>query len=361
MRCVRVGVAASVLAVAFVAASGATAAAAAAAIATVGSGGTGLNMRAGASTADAQVGRLGEGARLAVVCQVYGQFIAGKQRRTPLWNRLGNGRYVSDAYVRWSPSRPLVHWCGAKGATLPTVRTGTGPLNVRKGPGTRFARVGGVAEGTVLTVECQMWGETIAGKVTRSSAWNRLPGGRYVSDAYVFWRSSAPTLPWCGQQAPTVPPGNPTQFIARTAEPARAGFRQYKVPASVTIAQAILESGWGGSGLTRRDHNYFGIKCFGSPGTIAVGCRSYATSECDGSKCWRTTAQFRAYRNAGGSFADHGRFLTVNPRYKKAFAYSRDPNRFAVEIHKAGYATSPSYANNLINLMKRYNLYRFDR
>lgn len=336
-------------------------AAAAGATATVRSGGTGLNLRAGPSTADAQVGRIAEGSRVAVVCQVYGQFVAGTQRRTPGWDRLSSGRYVSDAYVRWSPRRPWVHWCGPRGASLPTVRTGTGPVNVRTGPSTRFARAGGLAEGTVLQVECQVWGELVSGRMRRSAAWNKLPGARFVADSNVDWRGNPPTLPWCGQMAPTVPPANAAQFIARTAGPARAGYRQYKVPASVTIAQAILESGWGGSWLTRRDHSYFGIKCFGGPGGIAVGCRTYATSECDGTKCYRTTASFRAYRNATGSFADHGRFLTVNPRYKRAFAYSRDPNRFAVEIHKAGYATSPTYAQSLINLMKKYDLYRYDR
>ncbi|WP_173053812.1 sporangiospore maturation cell wall hydrolase GsmA [Phytohabitans houttuyneae] len=338
-----------------------TPAVAAGTTASVRSGGTGLNLRAGPSTADASVGRLAEGSRLVVVCQVYGQFIVGTERRTPGWNRLSNGRYVSDAYVRWRPARPWVHWCGPKGAARPAVRTGTGPVNVRTGPSTRFARAGTLAEGSVLPVECQVWGELVSGKMRRSAAWNRITGNRYVADANVDWRGNSPTLPWCGQAAPTVPPANAGQFIARTVGPAQAGFRQYKVPASVTIAQAILESGWGGSWLTRRDHSYFGIKCFGSPGGIAVGCRTYATTECDGNKCYRTSASFRAYRNATGSFADHGRFLTVNPRYKKAFAYSRDPNRFAIEIHKAGYATSPTYAQNLIDLMKKYNLYRYDK
>ena len=129
----------------------------------------------------------------------------------------------------------------------------------------------------------------------------------------------------------------------------------------MTIAQSILESGWGRSGLTRRDHSYFGIKCFGTPGTIAVGCRTYATTECEGDRCFPTTAAFRAYRNAAGSFADHGNFLKVNSRYQNAFKYSTNPDQFAREIHKAGYATSPSYANDLIALMKQYNLYRYDK
>jgi flagellar protein FlgJ len=212
-----------------------------------------------------------------------------------------------------------------------------------------------------VAVRCQKWGERITGPRLASSAWNLLHNGRYISDSLVAWRPSRPLLPWCGQAPPTVPPTTAYGFIIRVAPGARRGMARFRVPASVTIAQAILESGWGRSGLTRRDHNYFGIKCFGNPGTIAVGCRAYATSECGGGRCWRTTAQFRAYRNTAASMADHGHFLVVNPRYRPAFRFTRNANRFAVAIHKAGYATSPTYARNLIRIMKRYNLYRFDR
>ncbi|MEV0397234.1 sporangiospore maturation cell wall hydrolase GsmA [Polymorphospora rubra] len=320
-----------------------------------------LNVRAGASTADRLVGTLRDGTRVTVTCQVYGEQVTGTQGRSANWNLLSSGRYVADAYLRWTPSRPAVAWCGGSSAAVPTVRTGGGPLNVRAGAGTGHARVGTIAEGSRLTVECQTWGQSVAGAVRRSNAWNRLSGGRFVADAYVTWNPAASNLPWCGQAPPTVPTGDRNRFIQRIAEPARAGFRQYKVPASVTIAQAIQESGWGGSGLTRRDHNYFGIKCFGAPGPIAVGCRSYATTECEGNRCYDTTASFRAYRDATGSFADHGRFLNDNSRYRPAFAHSNDPDRFATEIHKAGYATSPTYATNLIRLMKQYDLYRYDR
>ena len=73
--------------------------------------------------------------------------------------------------------------------------------------------------------------------------------------------------------------------------------------------------------------------------SATLGCRTYATRECEDGRCYDTTAPFRAYKNAAASFADHGYFLTVNDIYDKAFRYSSDPNRFAREIHKAGYAT----------------------
>jgi uncharacterized protein YraI len=330
-------------------------------VATVSTSSGSLNLRTGPSTLNSVVGSLANGTRLAIACQVVGQQIASPLRNTGYWDRLTNGTYVSDAYVSWSPARPRVRWCGADGVqTVATVATGSGSVNLRSGPGTAYAKTGELANGTELAVICQVWGERIAGGIT-TNAWNRLVTGRYVTDALVAWKPSRPQLPWCGQEPPTIPASVPDGFLARVVSGARLGYRQYKVPASVTIAQAILESGWGKSWLTRRDHNYFGIKCFGSPGPIAVGCRAYATHECGGGKCWATTAQFRAYRNAAGSMSDHGRFLVVNPRYHDAFRYSRAPERFAIAIHKAGYATSPTYSTNLIKVMRKYNLYRYDR
>lgn len=153
-------------------------------------------------------------------------------------------------------------------------------------------------------------------------------------------------------------------FLRRVARPARDGYRAYRVPASVTIAQAILESGWGRSGLAVNDSNYFGIKCSGGKfGTIAIGCHDYPTSEYDRRtrRYKKVTASFRVYRSAGGSFRDHGAFLRYNSRYAPAFRYSRAPERFAQAIAAAGYATSPTYASSLIRLMRQYNLYRYDR
>ncbi|MDR7278057.1 sporangiospore maturation cell wall hydrolase GsmA [Catenuloplanes atrovinosus] len=328
--------------------------------ATVDSPDTPLNIRSGGSSAHKKIGTVADGAAITVSCQVFGQQIAGSVRSSPYWLRLTGGGYVTEAYVRWRPERPHVAWCGPTAATVPVARPGgTSGLNVRSVSNTGGRELRKIKNGETLHVVCQDWGESVAGTQRRSAAWNRLAEGGYVADANVAWPSS-PTLPWCGQAPPTVPAGTPEAFIARVAEPAREGMRQYKVPASVTIAQAILESGWGGSGLTRRDHNYFGIKCFGTPGGIAVGCRTYETSECNSKGCYRTRASFRAYRNASGSMVDHGRFLTVNPRYAPAFQWDYAPERFARAIHKAGYATSPTYADNLINIMRRYDLTRFD-
>jgi flagellar protein FlgJ len=150
------------------------------------------------------------------------------------------------------------------------------------------------------------------------------------------------------------------QFVAASVGPAQQGYREFRVPASVTIAQAILESGWGRSGLAANDRNYFGIKCFdGSPGPIASGCHVYATYECEPT-CTPTHASFRTYASITDSFRDHGRFLTTNSRYRPAFAHTGDADQFLYQIWKAGYATSPTYVDNVKALMHQYNLYQYD-
>jgi flagellum-specific peptidoglycan hydrolase FlgJ len=166
--------------------------------------------------------------------------------------------------------------------------------------------------------------------------------------------------------APAAPPrklptlGNTPQeqFIASIAAAAVETADRTGVPASVTIAQAILESYWGSSRLAREANNYFGIKAQtrqGSAGTVwfdvweVIGGRNVVRSE-----------PFRAYNDIAESFVDHGRFFTENTRYAAAMAARADAQQFAREINRAGYATDPAYASKLIALMDRYNLYRYD-
>jgi flagellum-specific peptidoglycan hydrolase FlgJ len=208
-------------------------------------------------------------------------------------------------------------------------------------------------------VRCQLAGETVAGPARTTALWLRLEDRRYISDAFVSWRPRRPSMPWCDQSSDPAPSSR-GKFVRWAAEHARASRREYRVPVSVAIAQAINESGWGRSGLTTDGNAYFGIKCFGTPGPIAAGCRPYDTSECDDDDCFATKGTFRVYRKPADSFMDHGRFLTVNSRYRPAFAHTDDPDRFARAIHKAGYATDPSYSDKLIALMREHNLYRFD-
>jgi hypothetical protein len=126
------------------------------------------------------------------------------------------------------------------------------------------------------------------------------------------------------------------------------------VPASVTIAQAIMESGWGQSVLAARDHNLFGIKGSGPAGTDLLPTREFQSGH------WVTIdAGFRVYHNDAESIDDHGRLLATSGFYTRAMQQRRDPDAFADALTGV-YATDPDYGAQLITLMRRYDLQRFD-
>ncbi len=259
----------------------------------------------------------------------------------------------------------LVGTLGAARADGETsVRTLGHLLRVRSGPSTQAPVVGLLSNGAAVHLDCQQPGEYVTGAVRNTAQWDRLTSGGYVSHAFVVTESE---IPPCGQSAPAprvrsspIGTGANAEFIAAAVPAAQRNQREYAVPASVTIAQAIIESGWGRSSLASNDHNYFGIKCFrGFAGSIANGCHSYRTVECEPG-CAPTTASFRVYPSIADSFRDHGSFLTTNSRYAPAFAQPRDANLFIWQVWKAGYATSPRYFTDVTDLMIRYNLYQYD-
>ncbi|WP_320669882.1 glucosaminidase domain-containing protein [Patulibacter defluvii] len=252
--------------------------------------------------------------------------------------------------------------------------------------------VGSLKNGATVKVLCQMNSVRASGYSGTSRIWDRvrLPSGRhgYVPDASVqnektamvahYCRWSEPGPPAdvnpqqgrCGSYA-TVPlvaaPANRAAFIATAGPLAQASSRTTQVPASVTLAQAILESASGTA--TAGANNYFGIKAQAVDSkngiyrwaTEAVGCVLKPTYESESGRLVRQLAAFRMYRGMQDSFDDHGLFLRQNSRYAKAFDYSDDPERFAKEVHKAGYATDPAYSNSLIRLMRNEKLTRYDR
>jgi flagellum-specific peptidoglycan hydrolase FlgJ len=148
------------------------------------------------------------------------------------------------------------------------------------------------------------------------------------------------------------------QFIGSIAEAAVASADRTGVPASVTIAQAILESYWGSSRLAREANNFFGIKAQTRGGS--AGAVSYSVWEVIGGRNVMQNQAFRAYDSISESFIDHGLFLVENGRYAAAMSVKNDPRQFARAINQAGYATDPAYASKLIGLMDRYDLYRYD-
>jgi flagellum-specific peptidoglycan hydrolase FlgJ len=157
----------------------------------------------------------------------------------------------------------------------------------------------------------------------------------------------------------------PAEFVAAYKGAAAASQAATRVPALVTLGQAALESGWGKSAPR---FNFLGIKAKATdpaesrqllrtrevmktpdakfPEVISV------TKRPDGKYDYVVRDWFRAYPDAAAAFRAHGQILKNNPRYAKAFA-AQDPEDFAGEVAKAGYATDPNYAVTLTKVMKR--------
>lgn len=144
------------------------------------------------------------------------------------------------------------------------------------------------------------------------------------------------------------------QFIQSVASGAIEGWNKYGVLPSITVAQAILESGWGRSTLTTRAHNLFGIK-----GSYNGNSISMPTREVYGGRSVYINDYFRAYANNAQSVEDHGNFLYSNSRYHNLLG---DTNYVSVanKLHADGYATDPNYASALISLVRTYNLTQLD-
>ncbi|GIE87727.1 sporangiospore maturation cell wall hydrolase GsmA [Actinoplanes regularis] len=334
-----------------------------------------LKIRAKPSLASPIKGTLRDGQKITVACTVTGQNVRGKLRTTAVWARLGNGYYVSDSYLRTAKRAPS---CGSapvgdkakakpkETGTTPQyvtgkVRSGDGAVNVRTTPSSQGVPVRKVPNGGTLQLVCSVPGPTVRGTVRTTKQWDRLTDGRYISHAYVV-SAALKVCAGAPDTAPVTPTVSQSEFISAAVPGAQLGWRQFGVPPSVTIAQAVLESGWGRSGLASVDKNYFGIKCQGgSFGTIANGCHVYPTTECDkAGKCFPTSDAFRTYATMADSFRDHGYFLKVNKRYTPAFAYTRDANNFIWQVWKAGYATDPNYYTKVTGIMAAHNLYQYD-
>ena len=139
-------------------------------------------------------------------------------------------------------------------------------------------------------------------------------------------------------------------YIDRYKELAIEQMRKYHIPASITLAQGLLESGAGKSELARKSNNHFGIKCHDWSGR-----RTHHDDDEKG-EC------FRVYKSVRDSYEDHSIFLATGSRYAFLFKYAQtDYKNWARGLKRAGYATSPTYAEKLIELIERYDLDRFDR
>ena len=126
-------------------------------------------------------------------------------------------------------------------------------------------------------------------------------------------------------------------------------MKLYGIPASITLAQGILESGSGKGRLAREANNHFGIKCHDWKGP-----RIYHDDD-------RSQECFRKYNDPNQSYRDHSLFLAKRKRYANLFKYKpTNYKAWAKGLKKAGYATDPKYPQKLISLIERYKLYRYD-
>ncbi len=141
------------------------------------------------------------------------------------------------------------------------------------------------------------------------------------------------------------------EYIEKYKDVAIEKMLKYKIPASITLAQAILESGSGNSKLARKANNHFGIKCHKD----WHGKRFYMDDDVK-HEC------FRKYKKVADSYRDHSLFLTTRGRYSFLFDYDiTDYKKWAYGLKKAGYATNPKYPKLLIGLIERYHLDRYDK
>jgi len=139
------------------------------------------------------------------------------------------------------------------------------------------------------------------------------------------------------------------EYVSTWGSVAVLQMQTYKIPASITLAQGILESGNGNSDLAKSANNHFGIKCHDWQGD-----KVYLDDDVKG-EC------FRKYPSADESYKDHSLFLTGRTRYAKLFTYESDDYKsWAKGLKEAGYATNPKYPEQLIDIIERLKLDRFD-
>lgn len=139
-------------------------------------------------------------------------------------------------------------------------------------------------------------------------------------------------------------------YIKKYRELAVEEMKKYHIPASITLAQGLLESGAGQSALARKSNNHFGIKCGSDWRGKTVSHDDDARGEC-----------FRAYKHPKESYEDHSKFLAGRPRYASLFKLKiTDYKGWARGLKKAGYATNPRYADQLIGIIELYGLHQYD-
>jgi flagellum-specific peptidoglycan hydrolase FlgJ len=148
------------------------------------------------------------------------------------------------------------------------------------------------------------------------------------------------------------------EFFQMAVPAALESQRATGVPASITLAQAILESGWGQTGLAKKAFNFFGIKAahHAAPDSYV----EMPTHEVVNGHSVEEMADFACYASAQDSFKAHALLLAQASRYAPAMAVRTNPAKFAAAIQKCGYSTNPDYAQGLMRLVSEFDLTQYD-
>jgi LysM repeat protein len=142
----------------------------------------------------------------------------------------------------------------------------------------------------------------------------------------------------------------PEEYVETYKDAAIEEMKRSGVPASVTLAQGILETEHGNSELVKKSNNHFGIKCKSTWTGESVRHTDDAPNEC-----------FRKYKNAAESYKDHSDYLKTSPRYASLFELpATDYKGWAYGLKRAGYATNPRYPQIVISNIEKYNLQQYD-
>jgi len=143
---------------------------------------------------------------------------------------------------------------------------------------------------------------------------------------------------------------SPDEYIHTYCSMAVAEMKRSGIPASVTLAQGILETECGNSDLVKKSNNHFGIKCKSTWTGESVTHTDDAPNEC-----------FRKYSNPADSYKDHSDYLKTSPRYAALFQLApSDYKGWAYGLKRAGYATNPQYPQIVISNIEKYNLQQYD-
>jgi hypothetical protein len=331
----------------------------------------------------------GHGHICAIVPEVTGHSAVrtGTTVTIPLQSQAGASNYKYHTRAWWGSNTTVKYWvktlpaaAGGGGGTAPAPSGSAAPATSGPSAGTIGQVAGGILGGVAAGPIGAIVGSEVGQRVGNWIGSQSYSNGYGYDDGYSFGKNFnyqddyATGYGYANNyyaQQFTVQ----DDFIARYSQMAIDSCRATQVPASVTLAQAALESGWG---RHAPGNNFFGIKAGRSwtgqrqllrtrevhadgdrnrhpyPEIISITPRS------DGRFDWVVRDHFRAYPSALESFNDHGNLLRNSARYRTAFQFSNNGIRFAEEIARAGYATAPNYAASLTSLINQYNLTRFD-